>query len=67
MSRSGPRRKDKSGITRVDPKGATPVFPNFPVFFVPRLDPILDFGGLTVFCPRETKNTGYACLSPDMA
>ena len=31
------------------------------VFLFPRLDPLLVFEGLTVFCLWGTKNTGYAC------
>ena len=63
-SRAEPRQKDESGNTRLAPKGATPVFPAFPVFFVPRLDPLLSFDVLTVIRKRETKNIGYAWLSP---
>ena len=35
VSRSETRRKDASGNIRVAPKGATLVFPLFPVFSVP--------------------------------
>ena len=63
---SKPRRKDESVNTRVSPKGATPVFLPFPVFLVPRLDPIPVFDGLAVFSQRGTKNTGYTWLSPAM-
>ena len=65
--RSEPRRKDEIGNTRVVPKGSTTVFPSFPVFFVPQIEPLLVFDGLTVFHPRGTKNTGYAWLSPATA
>ena len=63
-SRAEPRRNDESGNTRVAPKGATPVFSDFPVFLVPRLDPLPVFDGLTIFRQRGTKNTGYAWLIP---
>ena len=64
-SRAKPRRKDKSGKNQVAPKGAIPVFPSFPIFFVPQLDSLLVFDGLNVFRPMGTINTGYACISPD--
>ena len=54
-SRAEPRQKDESGNTRVAPKGATPVFPSFPVFIVPQLDPLLVFDGLSVFRLRGPK------------
>ena len=57
-----PRRKDKIGNTRVAPKGANPMFLAFPVFLVPRLDPLPIFDRLAVFRQRATKNTGYAWL-----
>ena len=66
-SRAEPRRKDESGNSRVAPKGANPMFPAFPVFFVSRLDPLLVFDGLTIFRQRATKNTGYAHHSPTTA
>ena len=59
-----PRRKDESGNTRVAPKGATPVYPAFPVFLVPQIFPLPGFDGLTVFRQRGTKNIGFAWLSP---
>ena len=62
--RAEPRQKDEIGNTWVVPKGATPVFPAFPVFLIPRLDPLPVFDGLTIFRKRVTKNTGYACLIP---
>ena len=46
------------------PKDATPVFPAFPIFLVPRISPLTGFDGLTVFYQRGTKNKGYAWLSP---
>ena len=58
------RQKDESGNTQVVPKGATPVFPSFPVFLVPQISSLPGFDGLTVFRQRGTKNTGYAWLSP---
>ena len=61
---SKPRRKDESVNTRVSPKGATPVFLLFPVFLVPRLDPIPVFDGLAVFRQRGTKNIGFAWTRP---
>ena len=63
-SRADPRQNDKSGNTQVAPKGATPMFPTFPVFLVPRIDPLLVLDVLTVFSQRGTKNTDYTCLSP---
>ena len=59
--------KGKNGNTRVAPKGATPVFPAFPVFLVPQLDPLPVFDSLTIFHQTGTKNTGYVWLSPDTA
>ena len=64
ISRAEPRRKDDSRNPRVEPKGATPVFPDFPVFLVPRLSLLPGFDGLAVFRQRGTKNTGYAWLRP---
>ena len=63
MSRAETTQKNESENTQVVPKGTIPVFLDFPVFFVPRLDPLLNFYGLTVFRQRGTKNTGYAWLS----
>ena len=65
--RAEPRQKDKSGNNRVDPEVTTPVFSTLPVFFVPRLDPLLVFDGLAVFHHRGIKNTGYDWLSPATA
>ena len=62
--RAEPRQKDEIGNTQVAPKGATPVFPAFPVFLVPPLSPLPGFDGLTIFRKRGNKNTGYAWLSP---
>ena len=64
ISRAEPRRKDKSGNTRVASKDASPVFRTFPVFLVPRLDPLPVIDGTTIFLQRGTKNTVYAWLSP---
>ena len=63
-SRFETKKKEESGNTRVAPKGATPMFPTFPVFLVPQLNTIPVLGGLIVFCPKGTINTGYALLSP---
>ena len=65
--RAKARRKYNSGNTQVVPKGATPMFPTFPIFLVPRLDPLPVFDSLTIFHHRGTKNTGYAWLSPATA
>ena len=46
------------------PKGATNLFPAFPIFLVTRLFPLPGFDSLTVLRHRGTKNTGYASLSP---
>ena len=62
--RAEPRGKEKSGNTRVASKGATPVFPAFPLFSVPQLSPLPGFDGMTIFHERGTKNTGYAWLIP---
>ena len=64
ISQADPRQKYESGTTRVAPKGAAPVFPAFPVFLVPRIYPLPGFDGMTVFCQRGTKNTGYTWLRP---
>ena len=45
-------------------KCATPMFPSLPVFFVPQIDPLLVFDGMTIFRSRGTKNTSYAWLIP---
>ena len=62
--RGNQRRKDESGTTRGAPKGATPVFPDIPVFLVPQISLLPGFDNLTVFCLRGTKNTDYALLRP---
>ena len=62
--RANLRQRDKSRNSRVTSKDATPVFPDFPVFWGPRLSPLLGFVGLTVFRQRGAKNTGYVWLSP---
>ena len=64
LSQADPRRKDKSGNNRVAPIGAIPMFPTLPVFFVPRIDPLPVFDGLTVVRQRGTKNIGNDWLSP---
>ena len=66
-SRAELRQKGESGNNRVTPKRATPVFPDFTVFLVPRLDPLPVFDGLTVLRKRGTKNIGYDWLSPATA
>ena len=38
------------------------MFPTFPVFLVPQLNPLSVFCSLTVFRKRGTKNTGYVWL-----
>ena len=57
------RQKDESGNTLLVSKFATPVFPDFPIFLVPQLAPLLGLGGLTIFCQSGTKNIGYAWIS----
>ena len=61
--RAKPRKNYESGNNLVAPKGATPMFPSFPLFFVPRLNHLLVIDGLNVFRPRATKNIVYAWLS----
>ena len=61
------RGKDENGNPGVAPKGAIPVFLSFSIFFVPRFYSLLGHDGLTLFCLKGTKNTGYAWLSPAMA
>ena len=59
-----PRQKDESGNIWVAPKGATPMFPDFPIFLNPWIDPRPVFDDMTVFHQRGTKNIGYAWLGP---
>ena len=58
--RAEPRQKDESGNTRVAHISRKPMFPNFPLFLVPRLSPLLGFACMTVLRQRGTINTGYA-------
>ena len=56
------RAEDKSGNSRVEPKGATPMFQAFLVFWVFRLPPLLVFDSLTVFFSKGAPNYRL-CLS----
>ena len=68
ISRAEPRRKDKSGNPWVVPKGTIPIFLSFPVFFVPQLESLLGFYGLTVLRLRWIKvKAMHAWLSPAVA
>ena len=44
-------------------KALLPCFLPFPIFLVPRLDPLLVFDGLAVLFQRGTKNTDYTWIS----
>ena len=59
--------KDESGNSRVGPKGATHVFPSFPICLVLLLSHIPVFGGLAVFFQRDLQHTGYDWLNPPTA
>ena len=65
-SRAKPSQAESTKVEIIEwlQKDATPVFLPFPVFFVPRLGPLLVFDGLVVFRQRGTKHTGYVWISP---
>ena len=57
----GERIKEENWVV---PKGVTPVFPSFPVFLVPWINPLPVFDSLTVFRHRGTKKQAMLVLSP---
>ena len=65
-SRAKPIRGERTKVETLEwrLKALLPLFPTFPVFLVPRINPLLVFDDLNVFRQRGTKNTGYAWLIP---
>ena len=59
-----PRRRERKWKTRVAPKGATPVFFPFPVFWEPQLDPLLNFQGSDSLPSEGYQNLSYAWDHP---
>ena len=64
VSQAKPRQKDESGNPGVAHRGDIPIFPSFPVFFVPQFDSLRVLDSQTIFRLKGTINTGYAWLGP---
>ena len=58
------RGEDKSGKLEWRLKALPSCLQISPYFWFPKISSLPRFDGLTVFCQRETKNTGYVWLIP---